>query len=208
MSKKAAQHAAELLQLREQLAACEQRLQDQLAQQLAAHKAELQQVHTDHAADLAAVREEEEAAAAAAAAEAAVQAQQEPEAQEKEKELQPWPQLTLPFLLADGHDIAKYLMKFLTPKYQRSMLNASRQLADTKRHLLYWKLNIAQSHMYYESPMFRKNVRQDLVVNPGQQVSLTLNDCDNLPDLSVVGNVHKLVLDNSTLSLLYLRRRK
>jgi hypothetical protein len=40
--------------------------------------------------------------------------------------------LTLPVLLAERMDVIRYLLKYLTPREQRTLLNTSRQLAETK----------------------------------------------------------------------------
>ena len=48
--------------------------------------------------------------------------------------------LTLPVLLAWGVDVTRYLLGYLPPREQRTLLNTSRQLAEMKKHLLFWKL--------------------------------------------------------------------
>jgi hypothetical protein len=48
--------------------------------------------------------------------------------------------LTLLRVLEQVQDVTKYLMQFLSPKEQRTLLNTSRRLTDMKKHLLYWKL--------------------------------------------------------------------
>ena len=99
------------------------------------------------------------------------------------------------------HDLTKYLLRFLGPRDQRSFLNASRGLADMKRHLLYWKFNEAQSREYYERPMFRRYVQELLVNDPSRQVALQFNGDTDLGALSVLGNVHALTLSNITTAI-------
>jgi hypothetical protein len=121
--------------------------------------------------------------------------------------------LTLPVLLAERMDVTRYLLKYLTPREQRRLLNSSRQLADMKQHLLYWKLTKDQCRIFYAQPSFRAEL-EALVHDPSQQLSLRfdgddgitdesalsgvhtldLNDCSGITDLSAFGSVHTLTL--------------
>jgi hypothetical protein len=58
-------------------------------------------------------------------------------------------------VLADVQDMTGYLLTFLGAKDQRSLLNTSRQLADMKKYLLYWKLTDNHSLRFYENASFR-----------------------------------------------------
>jgi hypothetical protein len=66
--------------------------------------------------------------------------------------------LTLPVLLALGMDVTRYLLKYLTPREQRTLLNTSRQLAKMKPHLLFWKLTYYQCRIFYKQPSFRSQL--------------------------------------------------
>ena len=64
-------------------------------------------------------------------------------------------------------DVTRYLLKYLTPREQRTLLNTSRQLAEMKQHLLFWKLTKDQSEIFYALPSFRSQL-EALVHDPSQ----------------------------------------
>jgi hypothetical protein len=102
--------------------------------------------------------------------------------------------LTLLVLLAGGIDVTRYLLEFLTPRKQRMLLNTSRELADIKKHLLYWKLTWDQCKIFYAQPAFRSQL-EALVHDPSLQLSLRLTGY-GITDVSALGNVHTLKLSN------------
>jgi hypothetical protein len=96
--------------------------------------------------------------------------------------------LTLPVLLAQRMDVTRYLLKYLKPFEQRRLLNTSRQLAEMKKHLLFWKLTKDQCKIFYAQPSFRSQL-ETLVHDPSQQLSLRLDGDDGITDVSCLGNV-------------------
>jgi hypothetical protein len=106
--------------------------------------------------------------------------------------------LTLLEVLAGGIDVTRYLLEFLKPREQRRLLNTSRQLADMKKHLLYWTLTKARYRIFYAQPSFRSQL-ETLVHNPSQQLCLRFYDDDVIiTDVSALGDVHTLFLQHTT----------
>ena len=75
----------------------------------------------------------------------------------------------------------------------REFFAISKTLIETKRHVLYWKLNVAASVRYYEDVEFQRVIREK-VVNVSKQLNLHFRDCDKITDVSALGNVHTLDL--------------
>jgi hypothetical protein len=98
-------------------------------------------------------------------------------------------------MLAGGIDVAKYLLEFLTPREQRSLLDTTPQLADIKKHLLFWRLTKHQSRIFYEHPSFRSQL-ETLVHDPSQQLSLRFEGGLGITEVGVLGGVHTLILFN------------
>ena len=100
--------------------------------------------------------------------------------------------LTLLEVLTGGIDVTRYLLKFLSPREQRRLLNTSRQLAEMKQYFLFWKLTKAQSNIFYGQPSFRSQL-ETLVHDPSQQLCLQLAGPE-ITDVSCLGSVYSLVL--------------
>jgi hypothetical protein len=98
----------------------------------------------------------------------------------------------LPVLLVGGKDVTRCLLKYLTPREQRILLNTSSLLADVKKNVLYWKLTNVQSSIFYARPSFW-SLLKTLVHYPSQQLSLRIEG--DYDDMSALGGVHTLDLE-------------
>jgi hypothetical protein len=101
--------------------------------------------------------------------------------------------LTLPVLLAERMDVTRYLSKYLKPREQRRLLNTSRQMAEMKQHLLYWKLTQDQCRIFYAQPSFRSQL-EALVHDPSLQQCLRFEGGNGITDVSSLRGVHALTL--------------
>ena len=81
----------------------------------------------------------------------------------------------------------------------RSLCDTCISFAILKKYINY-KLNKKYSLMYYDDILFR-NIVLSKIFNPNKQLHLNLSCCDNIVDVSTLGNVHTLNLsecDNIT----------
>ena len=74
----------------------------------------------------------------------------------------------------------------------RSLCDICRLFATLKKYINY-KLNRQYSLMYYDDILFRNKVLSK-IFNSLKQLHLDLNGCDNITDVSALGNVHTLNL--------------
>jgi hypothetical protein len=88
--------------------------------------------------------------------------------------------------------VTRYLLKYLTPREQRRLLNTSQGLPEMKHHLLFWKLTKDQCRIFYAQPSFRSQLETQ-VHDPSQQLSLRFIS-EGITDVSAFGNVHALDL--------------
>ena len=73
-------------------------------------------------------------------------------------------------------------------------------LLSTSKKYINYKLNKKYSLMYYDDILFRSNILNK-IFNPIKQLYINLSCCQNITDVSALGNVHTLVLrycDNIT----------
>ena len=81
----------------------------------------------------------------------------------------------------------------------RSLCDTCRLFATLKKYINY-KFNKEYSLMYYDDISFR-NIVLSKIFNPNKQLHLNLTGCDNITDVSALGNIHTLNLsecDNIT----------
>ena len=76
----------------------------------------------------------------------------------------------------------------------RSLCDTCTLLLTFKQYITY-KLNNKYSLMYYDDVLFRNRVLNK-IFNPYKQLHLDLSDCNEITDVSVLGNVHTLNLRN------------
>ena len=74
----------------------------------------------------------------------------------------------------------------------RSFCDTCISFAILKKYINY-KLNKEYSLMYYDDILFR-NIVLSKIFNPNKQLHLNLSGCDNITDVSSLGNVHTLDL--------------
>ena len=75
------------------------------------------------------------------------------------------------------------------------LLNSTKLLKNVKKKFIYRKLNEKYSSDYYKHEKFRMTIH-DSVENPNKQISLDLWRCENITNISILGNVHTLKLFN------------
>jgi len=78
--------------------------------------------------------------------------------------------------------------------YLRSLCDTCTLLSTFKKYLIY-KLNSTYSLLYYDDISFRQRVLNK-IFNPCKQLYLDLSDCNQVTDVSALGNVHTLNLRN------------
>ena len=74
----------------------------------------------------------------------------------------------------------------------RSLCDTCRLFATLKKYINY-KFNKEYSLMYYDDILFRNKVLSK-IFNPLKQLHLDLSYCENITDVSALGNVHTLNL--------------
>ena len=74
-----------------------------------------------------------------------------------------------------------------------NLLNSTKLLKRVKNKFIYRKLNKKYSLKYYDNEEFRMIIH-DSVENPNKQINLNLNCCEEITDVSALGNVHTLNL--------------
>ena len=74
----------------------------------------------------------------------------------------------------------------------RSLCDTCSLFSILKKYITY-KLNEKYSLMYYDDVLFRQRVLYN-IFNPYKQLHLNLGYCDNIIDVSVLGNVYELNL--------------
>ena len=72
------------------------------------------------------------------------------------------------------------------------LLNSTKLLKNVKKKFIYRKLNEKYSSDYYKHEKFRMTIH-DSVENPNKQISLDLWRCENITNISILGNVHTLI---------------
>ena len=77
----------------------------------------------------------------------------------------------------------------------RHLFSASKGLLSWRRELQYWKLNQHNSIKYHNNREFRQTIEQ-IVSDTSTQISLDLSRCENITDVSALGNVHTLDLSH------------
>ena len=76
----------------------------------------------------------------------------------------------------------------------KSVCDTCSLLLINKKYITY-KLNNNYSIMYYDDILFRQRVLNK-IANPNKQLHLDLSDCNQITDVSALGNVHTLKLRN------------
>jgi hypothetical protein len=75
-----------------------------------------------------------------------------------------------------------------------NLLNVSRKFQELKKEQFYWMLNKEHSRCYYTSSPYRECIT--LLMNTKRQLSLDLNTCPEVVDVSVLADMHTLDLSN------------
>ena len=76
----------------------------------------------------------------------------------------------------------------------RSLCDTCGSFATLKKYINY-KLSKRYSSMYYDDIIFR-NIVLNKIFNPNKQLHLNLSECENITDVSTLGNIHTLNLSN------------
>jgi hypothetical protein len=76
----------------------------------------------------------------------------------------------------------------------QNLCDTCRSFAILKKYINY-KLNKKYSLMYYDDILFRNRVLSK-IFNPLKQLYLDLSFCDNITDVSALGNIYKLDLSH------------
>jgi hypothetical protein len=79
-----------------------------------------------------------------------------------------------------------------------NLLNVSIKFQKLKKEHFYWKLNKQYSRYYYTSSPYRERIT--LVMKTTKQLSLTLNICSEVVDVSILADIHTLELRNCNIS--------
>ena len=80
---------------------------------------------------------------------------------------------------------------FLSEQEFLSLSHSSKEVCEECRSLKMYKLNKHHSLLYYEDEEFREQVKQ--TISSPRQLTLNLSECDNVRDVSALGDVHIMV---------------
>ena len=83
-------------------------------------------------------------------------------------------------------DIMEVITKYLDNEH---LYNCNKYLYSLK----YYKFNEKYSLKYYDDEQFRKLVQLKI---PKNKLSLNLSDCNKITDVSMLGELHTLILNN------------
>jgi hypothetical protein len=87
------------------------------------------------------------------------------------------------------------MFKFVSYTDTNNLLNVSVRFQTIKKAKYYWKLNKEYSLKYHDDEDFKIRLNS-LLTRSERQLSLNLENCDGVHDISVLSNIHSLNLNS------------